>query len=67
MVDLVEELGFKNYILIGDEFQKVKNNAKSFIDVTEAKAYFDKLKVVDKKILIKGSRGLKLEKLITNS
>ena len=62
--DLACKLGFEEIILIGKEFSKIDNTCKTFKSVLEAKPYFDTLNFSDLIILIKGSRGIKLERLI---
>lgn len=62
IIDLILEKKISDVILIGPEFCKVaKNNFKSFATTPEAFAYLKEHPQKNKTILIKGSRGMKLE------
>lgn len=62
IVDLILEKKISDVILIGPEFCKVaKNNFKAFPTTPEALAYLKEYAQKNKMILIKGSRGMKLE------
>ncbi|MBQ8760841.1 MAG: UDP-N-acetylmuramoyl-tripeptide--D-alanyl-D-alanine ligase [Bacteroidales bacterium] len=65
IVELIEELGFKDVILVGSEFMKVsKESYKNFTDVEALAEYLSRNTIDGKKILIKGSNSIHLEKLI---
>ena len=65
IVELIEELGFKDVILVGSEFMKVsKESYKNFTDVEALAEYLSRNTIGGKKILIKGSNSIHLEKLI---
>jgi UDP-N-acetylmuramoyl-tripeptide--D-alanyl-D-alanine ligase len=66
IIDLLHEKKIANVILVGDHFSKVDNiiNAKQFINTDEALAWMKQQQVDNTTILIKGSRGIKLEKLV---
>lgn len=65
IVELIEELGFKDVILVGSEFMKVsKESYKNFTDVEALSEYLSRNTIDGKKILIKGSNSIHLEKLI---
>jgi len=56
---------FRNVVLIGDEFYNtVGHNFLKFKTTNEAIAYFSTNIIKNADILVKGSRGMKLEKLI---
>lgn len=60
--DLIAAKKITDVILIGPEFAKTtKNDFRSFITTDEALTYLKEHKQKDKTILIKGSRGMKLE------
>ncbi len=64
IVDLIKELNFKNVIFTGSEFMKTKDhNYLVFKGTDELLNYLNKNKIFDGQILIKGSRGMKMEKL----
>ena len=66
IVNLLEKTGFKNCILIGENFQKtkIKNNYLKFLSLDECKSLLKKEKIIKKNILIKGSRKMQLEKIV---
>lgn len=64
IVDLIKEKGFTDVFLVGKCFQAVKSNFINFVDVNELIAYLQKNPLQNRFILIKGSRGIHLEKTI---
>ena len=67
-VEYLVNNGFKNVILIGDEFYKLRstNDFLSFSNLKEAENYLIKQPVENAQILVKGSRGVQLEKLLNH-
>jgi len=63
ITELISKLGFKDAILVGNDFYTVCNNElfRTFKTTEEAKDYFSKNTISERNILIKGSRGMKLE------
>ncbi len=68
IADLAEKLGFNSIYLIGKNFSQSfkaeRNNVKTFTDRTEAENYLAENLPAEKNLLIKGSRGMALEKLL---
>ena len=64
IVDLLEEYNFKNCILIGDQFQKTKTHYQKISSTYKCLLLLKKTQTKNKTILIKGSRKMKLEKLL---
>jgi UDP-N-acetylmuramoyl-tripeptide--D-alanyl-D-alanine ligase len=64
IVDHLKNLGIKNMILIGSEFAKCKAECPQFVSTERAFTYLAKKKIEKQSILLKGSRGMQLEKLI---
>jgi UDP-N-acetylmuramoyl-tripeptide--D-alanyl-D-alanine ligase len=66
IVDLLEQKKIANAILVGPLFIEAgkKSNAKTFSTSDEALIYLKNHPVKDTTILIKGSRGIKLEKVL---
>jgi UDP-N-acetylmuramoyl-tripeptide--D-alanyl-D-alanine ligase len=66
IADFADNSLLSQVILIGKNFEKVAFEKKwvHFNTVTEAKNYFDSLPFSTSLILIKGSRGMKLETLV---
>lgn len=60
-------MGFDALVLVGPEFGKTdyaRYKARHFADTAAAKAWFDRQNFDQTSILIKGSRGIRLEKLV---
>ena len=57
---------FKDLFLVGTEFYKAGKSYgfKRFENVEELIAYFEKNKIKNGNLLIKGSRGIQLEKIL---
>ena len=65
IISLIRELQFENVILVGSEFKKAAGQGFStFTDVEELLAYINDNNIIGKKILIKGSNGIHLEKIV---
>ena len=67
VIRLIEELGFENVILVGSEFYQLKNKSV-FITLEstgEAAGYLQSHPIENADILIKGSRGMEMETLLT--
>ncbi|MCY1721350.1 UDP-N-acetylmuramoyl-tripeptide--D-alanyl-D-alanine ligase [Prolixibacteraceae bacterium Z1-6] len=66
IIDLIPELIAKNTFLVGKEFYKSgKNSAlKTFLNVDELYSYLKSNPIKNGNILIKGSRGIRLEKIL---
>ncbi|HEY6913957.1 MAG TPA: cyanophycin synthetase, partial [Paludibacter sp.] len=65
VVDLLQQNDFKNVMLVGPEFKKTQNSYICFDDVNELQPYIEKHPIANNYILIKGSRGIKLEKILS--
>jgi UDP-N-acetylmuramoyl-tripeptide--D-alanyl-D-alanine ligase len=65
VLKIVESYNFENVMLVGPQFQKValKSAFRSFHDVKSIMEYLTKEPLAGKTILIKGSRGIGLEKI----
>lgn len=61
LVDLAQRLGFRNVILTGKEFEVTKHDYITFETSTEVKDHLLKHKIENATILVKGSRGSKME------
>ena len=61
--DLILKYNFNDTFLIGKEFQKTKNNFKKFKNINDAKNWILKNPIENSSILLKASRGIKLEDL----
>jgi len=66
IVDLLQQNNFKNVLLIGKDFKKTRNSYPGFEDVSELIHYLNEFPLTNNYILIKGSRGMKLEKALAS-
>jgi UDP-N-acetylmuramoyl-tripeptide--D-alanyl-D-alanine ligase len=61
--DLLKENHFSNVILVGEDFYQTRSEFLKFKTTEECKAYLKKHPFENKYILLKGSRGMQLERL----
>lgn len=68
ILELAKSLGLSQIVLVGKEFEKSATAAQLlyFENAAAAKIWFDAQNFQNANILIKGSRGIKLEKLLEN-
>lgn len=64
IIRLLQQKGFKNVLLVGPQFQKVNDNYLSFQNVEELIKYLESSPLEGQNILLKGSRGIHLEKVL---
>lgn len=64
IINIVEKLGFKQAIFVGNHFAKATTEKLQFITFEEVKQYFLENTTEQYTILIKGSRGMALERLL---
>ena len=64
IIDLMIENGFDRAFLVGEHFAKTKNPFQNFENTAELLQYIEKEPVKNNCILIKASRGIKLEDVI---
>jgi len=65
VIDLLSKLNFDKAILVGKHFYEHKNDTFHFFETTaEAKKWLEQQEFKNYTILIKGSRGMKMESLI---
>lgn len=64
IISLLQKYKWKEVVLIGEEFGNTKSNYTYFKNTAEAKEHFNSQDYKNEQILIKGSRGLALEKLL---
>lgn len=63
VVRLLEQLGFKDVVLVGAEFSGIQTNYTKFKSTDECKKFLATKTLSGKTVLIKGSRGMKMETL----
>lgn len=66
IVDLLQQNKFENVLLVGTEFKNTNNSFKIFDNATELIAFLEENPINENYILIKGSRSIKLEKVLTS-
>ena len=67
LVDFITQLNIDNIILIGENFHKTKSlskKIKQFISFDDLKSDFKKIEIKNANLLIKGSRGMALERIL---
>lgn len=64
VVDYIQHHDFDEVILVGENFAPMKNSYKHFDDVVELQKYLEQNSLRDSYILLKGSRGVQLEKVV---
>ena len=64
IVNLIKDNHFENVMLVGELFSKTKNSFLNFDTVFDLIVHLQKHKIENSYVLIKGSRGIKLEKVI---
>ncbi len=64
IIRLLQQKGFKNVLLVGPQFQKVNDSYLSFQNVEELIKYLESSPLEGQNILLKGSRGIHLEKVL---
>ncbi len=64
IVELLQQNNFQNVLLVGNEFKSTKSSFQSFENVEKLIEYLKEKPLKDQFILIKGSRGIKLEKVL---
>ncbi len=67
LIDYASQLGFEKLICVGAAFGRVleENKALHFENVTELKAWFEQENLSGRHILLKGSRGIRMETLLS--
>jgi UDP-N-acetylmuramoyl-tripeptide--D-alanyl-D-alanine ligase len=66
IIDLINQFQWHEVALVGGDFLKINHPYKSFSDSLSAKNWFQEQNFENSYILIKGSRSMKMEKLIEN-
>ena len=64
IIALLKEFKFENVYLVGSEFNKCKDSFVCYPQVNDLIGHFQTQPINDNYILIKGSRGIQLEKII---
>jgi UDP-N-acetylmuramoyl-tripeptide--D-alanyl-D-alanine ligase len=66
IVNLIAQYKWKDVILVGGDFLKIDHRYKSFTNSDEAKQWYIQQHFENSSILVKGSRSMKMERLIEN-
>ena len=66
IVDLLNQNHLVNVLLVGNDFMKTQHSFKCFENVEDLIGFIENEPIIDHYVLIKGSRGIKLEKVLPN-
>ena len=64
IVDLLNQNHLVNVLLVGNDFMNTQNSFKKFEKVEDLIGFIENEPIVNHFVLIKGSRGIKLEKIL---
>ncbi|CAN5533788.1 UDP-N-acetylmuramoyl-tripeptide--D-alanyl-D-alanine ligase [soil metagenome] len=64
IVDLIIQYKWKSVVLVGGDFEKLKNDFIYFNKSLEAKKWFKDQHFTNTRILVKGSRSMQMEKIV---
>lgn len=64
IIDLCDTLGFENQYFVGDNFYQTKTEKHQFKTFKDLEKYIKKKPLENQSILIKGSRGMRLERVL---
>lgn len=64
IVDIINLYQWKKVVLVGGDFDKISHHHLFFKDANEAAIWFAKQEFTDCNILVKGSRSMKMEKVL---
>jgi UDP-N-acetylmuramoyl-tripeptide--D-alanyl-D-alanine ligase len=64
ILDLIGKYPWKEVVLVGGDFQKLKSPYRILKDSSEAKAWFHTQSFKDTYFLVKGSRSMQMEKVL---
>jgi UDP-N-acetylmuramoyl-tripeptide--D-alanyl-D-alanine ligase len=64
IVDLMEQFNWKDVLLTGGDFSKVRHHYHYFDNAMQAKEWLRSKSLQDATLLIKGSRSMKMETLL---
>ncbi len=64
ILDLIGQYKWKDVVLVGGDFLKLKSSFRVFENVDQAKDWFEKTGVSNSYFLIKGSRSMQMEKVL---
>lgn len=66
IIDLINQYSWKKVVLVGGDFERISHNHIYFENVAQAAEWFKLQDYDDCNILIKGSRSIKMEKILEN-
>lgn len=64
IIDLATKLKFDNLFFVGENFNKTKTEYTKFKSFKDLKEYFSNTPIQESTILVKGSRGMALERIV---
>jgi len=67
LVDQIKKMNWKQVVLVGGEFQKIKHPFYQFKNADEAAEWLQQQKFENTSMLIKGSRSMQMEKVLSSA
>jgi UDP-N-acetylmuramoyl-tripeptide--D-alanyl-D-alanine ligase len=64
LISLLEQTNWEQVLLVGGDFEHCKHNYLFFPTALDAKVWLQKQAYTNRSILIKGSRGIQMEKVL---
>jgi UDP-N-acetylmuramoyl-tripeptide--D-alanyl-D-alanine ligase len=64
LVTLIDRYNWKDVVLVGGDFVKIRTPYKTFVNSADAKAWYDAQKFENVYMLVKGSRSMQMEKVV---
>jgi UDP-N-acetylmuramoyl-tripeptide--D-alanyl-D-alanine ligase len=64
ILNLIDRFKWKDVVLVGGDFMKVKSSYRTFTNSVEAKDWFDSQKFENSYMLVKGSRSMQMERVL---
>ena len=64
IVELINQYQWKNVVLVGGDFDKVKHSHINFKNSAEAKEWLQQQHLINSLLLVKGSRSMQMEKVL---
>lgn len=65
IIDLIQKFNWHKVVLVGDDFNKIPHSFENFKSSAEARDWFKDQQLTNAHLLIKGSRSMRMEEILT--